>query len=127
MAAANAAGEAARAATRQAKVAEDTLVKRERPYIFIYNVSALLEDTEKNEFYVSYSVSNFGNIPAIIEGAWIGFEFSNAGAPPSPPLLNEDNSLLASPILAAGDRRDNWTRLQSKEDYLLTFRRNLMF
>ena len=86
MAAANAAGEAARAATRQAKVAEDTLVKRERPYIFIYNVSALLEDTETNEFYVSYSVSNFGNIPAIIEGAWIGFEFSNAGAPPSPPL-----------------------------------------
>ncbi len=48
----------------------------------------------------------FGKIPAIIEGAWIGFEISDRAEPPCPTLLNEDHSLLVAPVLAAGERRD---------------------
>jgi hypothetical protein len=49
--AADAAADAAKAASRQAHVAEETLAKIERPYIFVFNVSGLnvVDETDKFE------------------------------------------------------------------------------
>lgn len=105
--AADAAKKSADATKTQADVARDNQIKLERPYIFIYNLSPFQKDNETGEYYVTYSVANFGKIPAIIDGAWIGFAWSDQGEPDVPTLLNEDHSLLRSPILAAGERRDN--------------------
>src|SRR5260370_26152998 len=64
------------AATRQARVAEDTLNKIERPYLFVFNVSPLkvwrwgdYEDgTDGARVCVTYSVANYGNLTAVIDG-----------------------------------------------------------
>jgi hypothetical protein len=103
--AANAASESARAGIRQAEVAEASLAKLERPYVYTFNVSYFLRDEESQEFYITYSVGNFGKSPAIITGAWVGFEFSDRAEPSRPTLLDEQHILLRSPVLAAGEIR----------------------
>ncbi len=63
---ATAAADAAQASSRQAHVAEETLGKIERPYLFIFNVSALAVDEIENAedeytlLRVTYSVANYG-------------------------------------------------------------------
>jgi hypothetical protein len=108
--AANTATDAANAASRQAYVAEQSLAKIERPYVFIFNVSALavdeIEDIEEDctLLRVTYSIANYGKIPAIIKHAMVSL--SAFTEPLSPARLEYNHSLIVSPILAAGERRD---------------------
>jgi hypothetical protein len=106
--AADAAAEAAAAATRQAKVAEDSLNKLERPYIFIFNLSRLDvdemdEDADGVLLSVTYSVANYGKIPAIIKYAQAILAVGEE--PPLPDRLPESRTLVAAPIFAAGEAR----------------------
>lgn len=105
--AADATTDAAAAATRQAKVAEDSLTKLERPYIFIFNLSPLsvdeLEEGDGAILSVTYSVANYGKIPAIIKFAQATMAVGEN--PPFPDRLPESHTLIAAPILAAGEAR----------------------
>jgi hypothetical protein len=104
--AADAAEGAASAAGKQAKIAEAALTQLERPYVFVFDVKEFGFDVESSEFFVEYSVANYGKMPAIIEGAYIGFEFSDRVAPPSPPLMEDSHTLMTAPILQAGEKRE---------------------
>jgi hypothetical protein len=105
--AADASTTAADASIRQAKIAENALVQLERPYVFIFGVRGIKQDPESQEFYVEYTIANYGKMPAIIEAPHIGFEISDSGSPPMPPRLFDGHSLLTSPILQAGEWREN--------------------
>jgi hypothetical protein len=105
--AARASVDQARASASQAKIAESALTQLERPYIFIFGVCEVREDGQLHEFFVEYTVVNYGKMPAIIDGAWIDFVPDNTGQPPIPTLLYEGHSLLSSPILQSGERREN--------------------
>jgi hypothetical protein len=99
--------QSADAASRQAKVAEAALSQLERPYVFIFNVSRLkvqeLEESDDVWLSVTYSVANYGKIPAIIKYAQavlaVGID------PPFPSLLPDSHTLRATPIFAAGESR----------------------
>jgi hypothetical protein len=103
--AANASSVAAEASIRQAKIAETALVQLERPYIFIFGVRGIKQDSETQEFFVEYTVANYGKMPAIIEAPHIGFDISESGEPPLPTLMFDGHSLRTSPILQAGEER----------------------
>jgi len=103
--AADAAKEAADASKLQAALAQKSLTDLERPYIFIFGVGQI-RTTKDGDFFVEYTIANYGKMPAIIEGAWIDFVTDNAGKPPSPTLLWEGHSLLVSPILQPGEKRE---------------------
>jgi hypothetical protein len=103
--AADASAEAAKAATKQAKIAEATLTQLERPYIFIFGVKGIKQDPESQEFFVEYTVANYGKMPAIIEAPYIGFVISEKGEPPLPPLMFDGHNLMASPIMRSGEER----------------------
>jgi hypothetical protein len=105
--AARASVDQAHASAVQAKIAENALIQLERPYIFIFGIRQVKQDADSSDFFVEYSVVNYGKMPAIIEGAWIDFVPDNKGEPPIPTLLDESHSLLSSPIFQAGERRDN--------------------
>ena len=102
----DAAKESADAAVQQAKIAETALTQLERPYIFIFDVKEFGFDPETSEYFVEYSVANYGKMPAIIEGAYIGFEFSDRADPPSPTLMDDSHTLMTAPILQAGEKRE---------------------
>jgi hypothetical protein len=106
--AADASADAASASSRQARVAEDTLAKIERPYLFIFNVSRLEVERvhsvdQETILRVSYSVANYGKIPAIIKHAAIGLHVSKEPLAPNPLGMNHD--LISGPILAPGETR----------------------
>lgn len=102
--AARAAEDAAKAGMDQAKVAERALTELERPWVFVFGPKYATTDGE--EFFVEYTVANYGKMPAIIEGASLGFVFDAADGGPQLPLnLDEDHSLVSSPILSAGEER----------------------
>jgi hypothetical protein len=108
---ADAAADAAKAAARQAHVAEETLAKIERPYLFAFNVSALSVETyeaadgDYSWLKVIYSIANYGKIPAIIKSAQVGL--SAFTEPLSPPRLGYNHALIVSPILAPGEVRSS--------------------
>lgn len=104
--AADAAEGAASAANKQAKVAEESFAKLERPYVFVFDVKEFDFDIDRARFFVEYSVANYGKMPAIIEGAYIGFAFSDKAEPPLPTLMGDDHSLMTAPILQVGEKRE---------------------
>jgi hypothetical protein len=57
------------------------------------------------DWFVEYTVANYGKIPAVIEDARAGFEFSDQGTPGVPKDLPEDHSLMLASMLAAGEQR----------------------
>jgi len=103
--AANAAADAARASTRQADIAEQSLSKIERPYIFIFNIGALeiVEDQEGDFLRVTYSVANYGQTPAVIENGRVSLTPSTE--PLIPAIMDFNHPLVVSPILAPGEIR----------------------
>jgi hypothetical protein len=101
-----AAANTAAASMRHAIAAESSLENIERPYIFVFGVSPIRMGVT-GEFFVEYSVANYGKMPAIIDGAFIGFVFSDTVEPPSAPLMEDSHTLLASPILQSGEKREN--------------------
>jgi hypothetical protein len=102
--AARAASRSATATVAQAKVARNSAIKLQRPYIFVFGVQRLLRDVP--EFYAEFTIANFGAIPAIIEDVFVGFVFSDRGEPPMPLRMGDDHTLSTNPIFAAGERRD---------------------
>jgi hypothetical protein len=108
---ADAAADAAKAASRQAHVAEETLAKIERPYLFVFNVSALKTDNYESAeddymlLRVTYSIANYGKIPAIIKSAQVGLSVFTE--PLLPPRLEYNHPIIVSPILAPGEIRPN--------------------
>jgi hypothetical protein len=106
---------AANAASRQAKVAEESLAKLERPYLFVFNVSPLKVKENEQEYghwlTVTYTVANYGKIPAVIKHAQAGLSVFTE--PQSPPPLDYHHNMVASPIFAAGEARpDNQASMQ---------------
>jgi len=100
-----AAQQSADASAKQAKVAESALTQLERPYLFVFGVRGIRQDSETSDFFVEYTVANYGKMPAIIENPNVGFVISDRGDPPMPPRLFDGHSLLTSPILQAGEER----------------------
>jgi hypothetical protein len=78
----------------------------ERPYIFIFGVGKIMPNNKVDDFFVEYTVANYGKMPAIIEGAWIDFVCSNSGHIHRPTILHDSHPLLVSPILQAGEKRE---------------------
>jgi hypothetical protein len=101
--AARAAQRSAVATIAQAKVARDSAIKLQRPYIFVFGVSELLATT--TEFYVNYTVANYGAIPAILEDVFVGFIFSDRGALDVPSRIWDDHDLSIGPIFEASEKR----------------------
>jgi hypothetical protein len=119
---------AATAASRQALVAEESLTKLERPYLFVFNVSALkteeIEQGQEDDGYyltVTYSVANYGKIPAIIKHIQVGFSVDIV--PIVPPLVGYHHELVTSPILAPNELRKEiaetlrWTGGVQNDEY----------
>jgi len=99
-----------RANNRSAKIAEDTLTKIQRPYVFIYDVIGIRAGaTEHMDGHVPYTVGNFGQTPAIIER--VEARISKGDEPQEPGPETDDHPLVISPFLAAQERRD--IRVQS--------------
>jgi hypothetical protein len=102
--AAKAAEDAAKASTEQAKTAERALTELERPWVFLFGISRPQQDD--GGFFVTYTVANYGKMPAIIEYPRISFVFEDTqGNPQTPTLVSDDNSLMTSQILKAGEER----------------------
>src|SRR3982074_183407 len=101
---ADAAADGAMAASRQAHVAEETLARIERPYLYVIKVEGMAVADETNMFEdgriwlnVEYSIVNHGKIPAIVEEPRAGLSVSNE--PQAPHHLGFDDSLVVDPIL----------------------------
>jgi hypothetical protein len=82
--ASDAAAVAAKAASRQAHIAEETLAKIERPYLFVFNVSSVKVETwediegDGSRLAVTYSVANYGKLPAIIQWLQVSSAYSQS-------------------------------------------------
>ncbi|WP_338825479.1 hypothetical protein WDM22_44975 (plasmid) [Bradyrhizobium septentrionale] len=104
---------ASEAATRQARVAEDALAKIERPYGFVFNVSSLKivrwEDwengTEGVRLSVTYSVANYGKLPAVIEAMQVSL--SVHAEPPAPVNYDHNHPPAISAVLVPGEPRND--------------------
>lgn len=101
------------AATRQARVAEDTLNKIERPYLFIFNVSYLKiehwedweDGSEGNTLSVTYSVANYGKLPAVIEDMQVSLSVHSEPLPPA--NYDYNHPLAVSAVLVPGEPRSD--------------------
>jgi hypothetical protein len=95
----------AEASAEQARIAGAALTQLERPYVFIFGVKGIKQDSASQDFFVEYTVANYGKMPAIIESPHIGFDISDRAEPPMPPRVHDGHQLVASPILQAGEQR----------------------
>lgn len=93
------------AAVAQAKVARDTLVKGQRPYVFVYGIERLMTRNDLRGLtpFVEYVVANFGQTPAILEN--IGAGFHEGELPVAPLRIDDDHPLYAAPILPPNEKR----------------------
>ena len=93
------------AANRSAAASERALNELERPWLFVFDVSRPMNEAQ-DDFFIEYTVVNYGKMPAIIEYPRIGFVFSDTSGFPQQPLYpNEDHSLVAAPIMRPGEER----------------------
>ena len=105
---------AAEAAMRQAGTAESAFTKLERPYVFIFGVSKLEISRDRplnQQPHVKYVVANYGKTPATIESIRAGIVAHDEPIAPLPVDYIDDpsHSLLAAPILYAGELRNGLT------------------
>jgi hypothetical protein len=113
---------ASEAATRQARVAEDTLNKIERPYVFVYNVSPLKverfgDDAEEDGVHLSvtYSVANYGKLPAVIENMRVSLSVFTE--PLDPANFDFNHPLAVSAVLVPGEPRNDLDEGLGWNDY----------
>jgi len=120
--------EAVIAANVQADTAKKSLTDIERPYLFVFNVGRLnteeiveidIEEQDSGDgllLSVTYSLANYGKIPAIIKHAQSGL---SAGADPeTPERVPYSHTLITAPIVAAGEIRNEITQyLRWQGDY----------
>lgn len=97
---------AASASTRSANTSEESFRRLERPYIFAFGVNRLRVNVQVagGRPFVTYDIANHGKTPAIVEN--MRASFSTGEVDPETPLrVDEDHSLLISPIMGAGEIR----------------------
>lgn len=99
-----------KAAETQARVAEDTLTKVQRPYIFAFGVKEIQRD-DAEEPFVSFIVVNHGQTPAVVENLGAGFLVHPDKADRQPFQIDalykvdDDHTLAVDPILPSGEAR----------------------
>jgi hypothetical protein len=116
---------ASTAATRQAHVAEDTLNKIERPYLFVFNVSRLKvehwedyhDGTEGGTLSVTYSVANYGKLPAVIEDMQVSLSVFTE--PLSPARTDYNHPLAVSAVLVPGEPREGLDEMLAWDDVVI--------
>jgi hypothetical protein len=115
------------AATGQAKIAEESFSKLERPYLYITDVSAFILDKKSSisdpVFYVTYTVANYGKTPAIIkhaQGICHGIESKIATGPDIPLAFDYDHVMVSSPIIRAGEIRESIREDVAKDSVAFT-------
>jgi hypothetical protein len=102
--AARASSRSAKAAVTQAKVARDTLIKTQRPYIFAFGIKAAEFGRNGADVSLKYTVANYGQTPAIIRIVNAGFF---EGIEPEVPLQESDDfNLYVLPVLPPSDVRN---------------------
>lgn len=97
------------ATVAQARVARDSAIKLQRPYIFVFGVTEF--KPAQTAFSIDYTVANYGTIPAILEEVFVGFVTSDTTAPELPSRIGDDHDLCTSPILEAGGVRRSLTSI----------------
>lgn len=110
-----AAEKSAAAATKQADDSNRALTHIERPYIFVFDISRLKKEyvegydvDEDDDFQyfdlkVTYSVANYGKIPAVINCVYASISVNDQ--PLDGLAFDYDHPLATSPILAAEEIR----------------------
>jgi hypothetical protein len=98
--AADAAHQAAEAGTRQARIAEESFAKLERPYVFIFGVRKFETERTRLVPFVRYSVANYGKTPAIIMHAAAGI--SMGSGPDLPLRVDDTHQLFTARVVATG-------------------------
>jgi hypothetical protein len=104
----DAANDAAEAANVSALTARESFTKLERPYLFVYGVTTIMQDRNRVggfEPFIKFNVANHGKTPAIVDQAAIGFTVDPA-APHSPMKVEQEHLLLTHPIFGAGEVRE---------------------
>jgi hypothetical protein len=73
--------------------------------VFVYDVGRLITTRDQPGItpLVQYSISNFGQTPAIVEN--IGAGFHEGSTPFAPKKVDDDHSLVVGPIMPPGDVR----------------------
>lgn len=104
----DAARDAAKAADASAQTAQESFTKLERPYLFVYGVTTIMQDSHRVgglKPFVKYNIANHGKTPAIMESAAIGFSV-NSTSPEAPLPIEREHQLATHPIFAAGEVRE---------------------
>jgi len=103
---------AATAATGQAKIAQNTFEKVERPYLYIFGVEHLrleeMADEDGAPAYggtVNYTVANYGKIAGIIEEVFVDLCTWGDAAPGGAPLVDLKHTLMSNKIFPPGHER----------------------
>ena len=109
--AAKAAQNSAEAAARQAKVAEDALLKIERPYVLITDLSPIKPPETRvkgsdirvvSEHHVTYKVGNFGRIVALVQELRHVFQVAESKTVPDNPFSTVPPHRVIAEALDAG-------------------------
>lgn len=100
--------DAANAATKSAETASDAFTKLERPYMFVFGVTKLgaiayVDGAPIGTRKLSYSVGNYGKMPAVIEDARA--QFSVDFEPESPLGVDDSHDLIQRPVFSAQETR----------------------
>jgi hypothetical protein len=103
-----AAEKSACASREQAAVARQAFEVAQRPYVFVYGVTKFksLEGAYEQVFaLIEHTVANYGQTPAIIEEARIGFLRDRRPDPGSPNVVSKNHRLFVEPIIHPNERR----------------------
>jgi hypothetical protein len=95
---------AVEAATQQAKIAQETFEKIERPYLYITCEGRMHYDHTTGGAFVLYNVVNHGKIAAVIEDVIVGLSPSHTGEPDTGLHMMAEHRLRAVPVMGPGNR-----------------------
>lgn len=102
-------GNRPRAAARQASIAKRTFETLERPYIYIFGASRVETANDFETAFVpfaSYSVANYGKLPAVVESVIVTFGTSTTSAPDTGLYALLTHDLLNNRVIAPNERRE---------------------
>ncbi len=103
----DAANDAAEAARVSAQTARDSFAKLERPYLFVYGVTTIMQDSKRVgglEPFIKFNIANHGKTPAILDYAAVDLSVDSV-APHAPLEVEQEHVLLTHPIFGAGEVR----------------------
>jgi hypothetical protein len=119
--AADATTAAAKAATRQAEIAERSFRDVERPHILIFgpgNLGVMRQSPVGNlKVAVGYSVGNYGRMPAIVKYVSVGIGFDRN--PLTPAMVERTHPMIARPVMAINETLETIFAEISGENFML--------